>query len=646
MKGKPPQGICPRPESRAPIASGLRAAASVFLAGLLVLGAVQAAATAQNANPPNLDTHDLAKLSQNPDYWIMPGKNYSGTRFSKLKQINAADVHNLQLAWTFSTGVLHGQEAAPIVVGDTMYVITGWPNIVYALDLEQQGAIKWVFKPHPARAARGVACCDTVNRGVVYAYGKIFFNTLDDHSYALDAKTGKKLWETRLGSPENGEAMTMAPLVVGNHVLVGVSGGELGVHGWLKALNVDTGHVDWTAYATGPDKDVLIGNDFHPYYKKDQGKNLGETTWPSKYAWMHGGGSSWGWITYDPKLDLIYYGTSNPGPWNPYQRPGANKWTSTVFARKPENGQAVWAVQFNPHDQYDDDAIGEYVLFDIKIDGKNRQVLTHADRNGYMFFMDRTNGQIISANKFQQAANTILSYDLKTGAPVMNPAKKLVLNQVIKDVCPVTAAAKDWEPSSYSPVTHLVYIPMGNLCGDVKVMHTRYISGTPYLGTSVVMKAGPNGFRGALEAWDPVAGKIVWADDEPWQVWTGTLATAGGLVFYGTLDRWFKAVDAKTGKLLWKFRMGSGCVGQPVTFRGPDGRQYVAIMDGIGGAAGAAVVGKLDTRDPYAGLGMVGATANLPNITAMGGTLYVFALPKTEVASPATGAPPTTGAPQ
>ena len=623
--------------ARSVLGNATRIATLIVTAAFMVAfaaGPAQAAQAPQQNRPsqPNLDTNDLVKLSEDPDYWIMPGKNYSGTRFSELKQINSGNVQNLQLAWTFSTGVLHGQEAVPIVVGDTMYIITGWPNIVYALDLSKDGAIKWEFQPHPSRASRGVACCDTVNRGVAYAYGKIFFNTLDDHTYALDAKTGKLIWKVQDDSIENGAAMTMAPLVVKNHVLVGVSGGELGVRGWLKALDVNTGHVDWTAYATGPDADVLIGKDFHPYYKSEQGKNLGETTWPNKYAWMHGGGTSWGWLTYDPELDLLYYGTSNPSPWNPYQRPGANKWTSTVFARHPENGQAVWAEQFNPHDQYDDDAIGEYVLFNIEVDGKMRKVLTHADRNGWMFFMDRTDGQVISARRYQLAANTVLSYDLKTGEPVMNPAKKLLLHQMVSDICPVTAAAKDWPPSSYSPITHLIYIPMGNLCGNVEVMPVKYIGGTPYLGAKVVMESAPGGWRGALEAWDPVSGRIVWGDKEPWQVWTGTCATAGNLVFYGTLDRWFKAVDAKTGKLLWKFRLGSGSVGQPMTFRGPDGRQYVAIMDGIGGAAGAVVPGKTDTRDPYAALGMANATATLPDITAQGGTLYVFALPETSLA--------------
>lgn len=605
----------------------------VLLAAAPAQAAPRAAQSRQEASrQPNVDTHDLVKLSEDPDDWIMPGKNYSGTRFSELKQINTSDVHNLELAWTFSTGVQHGHEAAPIVVGDTMYLITPWPNIVYALDLSKDGAIKWAFQPHPERAAQGVACCDTVNRGVAYAYGKIFFNTLDDHTYALDANTGKLIWKTTDGSIEDGETMTMAPLVVKDHVIVGVSGGEMGVRGWIKGLNVNTGHVDWTAYATGPDKSVLIGKDFHPYYKKDQGENLGETTWPSKKAWMHGGGTSWGWITYDPKLNLIYYGTSNPGPWDPYQRPGANKWTATIFARDPDNGMAKWAVQLTPHDQYDDDAVNEDVLLNLEIDGKMREVLTHADRNGYMFLMDRTNGQILSAQKYMPAANTILSYDLQTGAPVMNPAKTLKLNQVVPDVCPMAAAAKDWQPTAYSPITHLIYIPRGNLCANVDTSHTKYIAGTPYVGVKMTVIPGPNGYKGAFEAWDPVTSKIAWSDNEPWPVWTGALATAGNVVFYGTLDRWFKAVDAKTGKLLWKFRLGSGSVGQPVTFRGPDGRQYVAIMAGVGGATGAIVAGNLDARDPYAALGMVAATGTLPDVTAKGGVLYVFALPKTALA--------------
>ena len=568
------------------------------------------------------------QLAHDPADWPMPGKNYAGTRFSKLDQINTQDVKNLSVAWTFSTGVLRGHEAAPIVVGDTMYVITPWPDIVYALDLSKDGAIKWVFKPHPDPAAQGVACCDVVNRGVVYADGKIFFNTLDDHTIALDANTGKQIWNTKLGDINHGETITMAPLVVKNHVLVGVSGGELGVRGWLKSLDTGTGKVQWTAYSTGPDKDVLIGKDFNPPYPEDKGPNLGETSWPNKAAWQIGGGPVWGWITYDPKLNLIYYGTGNPGPWNPYQRPGLNFWTCTLFARDPDTGMAKWAVQWNPHDEHDYDGVNESVLANITIDGQSREVLMHPDRNGFMYVQDRTTGKIISAQKFMPGANTIERINLVTGAPVVNPAKNPQLNKTVNDMCPAATGGKDWQPSAYSPETGLLYIPHNNLCQDEEVSKVSYIEGTPYLGAKVAMKAGPGGYRGAFTAYDPVHAKIVWSDHENFPVWSGALVTAGGVAFYGTMDRWFKAVDAKTGKLLWKFRVGSGISGQPVTYKGPDGRQYVAVLAGVGGWSGAVVAGDLDPRNPYGALGFVGATQDLPDYTAKGGVLYVFALPK------------------
>ncbi|HVX04958.1 MAG TPA: methanol/ethanol family PQQ-dependent dehydrogenase [Rhodanobacteraceae bacterium] len=570
----------------------------------------------------------VEQLANDPADWPMPGKNYAGTRFSKLDQINTQDVKNLSVAWTFSTGVLRGHEAAPIVVGDTMYVVTPWPDMVYALDLTKDGAIKWVFKPHPDPAAQGVACCDVVNRGVAYADGRIFFNTLDDRTIALDAKTGKQIWNTKLGDINHGDTITMAPLVVKNHVLVGVSGGELGVRCWLKSLDTGTGKVQWTAYSTGPDKDVLIGKDFNPPYPEDKGPNLGETSWPNKAAWEIGGGPVWGWITYDPKLNLIYYGTGNPGPWNPYQRPGLNFWTCTLFARDPDTGMAKWAVQWNPHDEHDYDGVNENVLANIDIDGQAREVLLHPDRNGFMYVQDRTTGKIISAQKFMPGANTIERINLVTGAPVVNPAKDPQLNKTVNDMCPAATGGKDWQPSAYSPVTGLLYIPHNNLCQDEEVSKVSYIEGTPFLGAKVAMKAGPGGYRGAFTAYDPVHAKIVWSDHENFPVWSGALVTAGGVAFYGTMDRWFKAVDAKTGKLLWKFRVGSGISGQPVTYKGPDGRQYVAVLAGVGGWSGAVVAGDLDPRNPYGALGFVGATQDLPDYTAKGGVLYVFALPK------------------
>ncbi|HET7307432.1 MAG TPA: methanol/ethanol family PQQ-dependent dehydrogenase [Gammaproteobacteria bacterium] len=576
----------------------------------------------------NSDQNNLVKLSHDPAQWVMPAKNYHGTRFSKLNQINRGDVSHLQVAWTFSTGVLRGHEGAPLVIGDTMYLITPWPNIVYALDLKNDGAIKWQYNPHPLSAAKGVACCDVVNRGMAYADGKIFFNTLDDHTIALNAKNGNLIWKTKLGDVSKGETMTMAPLVVKNHVLVGVSGGELGVRGWLKALDTDTGKVQWTAYSTGPDKDVLIGKNFDPPYAEDRGENLGAKTWPSKAAWMIGGGSVWGWITYDPDLDLIYYGTGNPGPWNSLQRPGANKWTCTLFARDPDTGMAKFAVQWNPHDHFDYDGVNESVLFNIKIDGKMRKVLAHPDRNGYMYLQDRTTGKIISAQPFFPGVNTILKVNLKTGAPEYNPAKNQQLGKMVKNICPASTGGKDWQPSAYSPVTHLLYIPHNNLCQDEEVSTVSYIAGTPYMGAKVAMMAGPGGYRGAFTAWDPVKAKIVWSDHELFPVWTGALVTAGGVAFYGTMDRWFKAVDARTGKLLWKFRVGSGMSGQPIAYRGPDGREYIAIYAGVGGWSGAVVAGNLDPRNPYGALGFVGATQDLPKYTAKGGELYVFALPQ------------------
>ena len=337
---------------------------------------------------------------QEDGQWIMPAKNYASTRFSGLEDINASNVAHLKLAWSFSTGVLRGHEAAPIVANNTMYVITPYPNIVYALDLTKPGApVKWKHEPNPSSSAQGVACCDVVNRGVAYSEGRIFFNTLDNHTIALDAQTGQEIWNTKVGEINMGESMTMAPLVVKGKVLVGNSGGEFGVRGWLTALNASDGKIAWRAYHTGPDADVLIGPNFRPYYLQDQGKDLGVTSWPAD-AWKIGGGTMWGWISYDPELNLIFYGTANPGPWNAEQRPGDNKWTSGIFARNPDTGEAAWFYQFSPHDLHDYDAVNEQILMNVPINGQSRKVLVRPERNGYVYIMDRTNGQVLSANPF------------------------------------------------------------------------------------------------------------------------------------------------------------------------------------------------------------------------------------------------------
>jgi PQQ-dependent dehydrogenase (methanol/ethanol family) len=558
--------------------------------------------------------------------WTMAGRDYASTRYSPLDQISTGNVGKLTLAWTFSTGVLRGHEAAPLVADGTLFIVTPFPNLVYALDLTQPGApMKWKFSPNPSASSQGVACCDVVNRGAFYADGRLFFNTLDDQTIALDAKTGKELWRTRLGDIRKGETMTMAPLVVKDKVFVGNSGGEYGVRGWLAALDAATGKLAWRAYTTGPDSDVLIGPSFKPFYPSDRGKDLGQTTWPGE-AWKIGGGTVWGFLSYDPDLDLLYYGTANPGPWNPTQRPGDNKWTSGVFARDPATGQAHWFYQMSPHDLHDYDGVNENILIDVAIRGTTRRALVHPDRNGYVYVIDRASGEVLSATPYVPIT-TSTGVDLQTGKIKYAPDKDPQPGRTVRDICPASPGGKDWQPSAYSPRTHLVYIPHQNLCQDAETSQVSYIAGTPYVGAQLKMKPGPGGMRGRLTAWDPAIAKAAWTIDEDLPVWSGALATAGDLVFYGTMEGWFKAVDAKTGTELWKFKTGSGIVGQPVSYRGPDGKQYVAILSGVGGWAGAIVAGDLDTRDKTAATGFANALPDLKQKTAKGGMLYVFALP-------------------
>jgi PQQ-dependent dehydrogenase (methanol/ethanol family) len=555
----------------------------------------------------------------------MAGRDYANTRFSGLGQITAENVAGLRVAWTFSTGVLRGQEAAPIVAGRTMYVVTPYPNLLHALDLDRPGTTRWTYEPAPAAAAQGVACCDVVNRGAAYADGRVFFNTLDNHTVAVDAATGRELWRTRLGDIGRGESMTMAPLVVKGKVLVGNSGGEFGVRGWLTALDARSGAVAWRAYSTGPDEEMLLGERFRPFYPLDRERGLGVTSWPGA-AWKTGGGTVWGFLSYDPGLDLLYSGTSNPGPWNPDVRPGDNKWTSAVLARDPDDGQGVWGYQWNPHDLYDHDGINENLLLDLPWRGAVRQVLVHADRNGYMYVVDRRTGEVLSAEAFHfiTAARGV---DLKTGRLQPVESKRPVTGKVVRMICPAAPGAKDWQPMAWSPRTRLLYVPHQNLCMDLEGTEANYIAGTPYVGATVKYYPGPGGHRGEFSAWDPVAGKEVWTIRERFPVWSGALATAGDVVFYGTMDGYFKGIHARTGRELWRFKTGSGIIGQPVSYRGPDGKQYIAVLAGIGGWAGGIVSANLDPRDSTAGNGWGAAMADLKASTTKGGTLYVFALP-------------------
>jgi len=459
----------------------------------------------------------------------------------------------------------------------------------------------------------------------VYSNGKVFINTLDGNTCAVDAATGKEIWKTKLGDINKGETITMSPLVVKDKVYVGNSGGEFGVRGWIAALNADDGHLVWKAFNTGPDAEVLIGPNFHPFYDTDKGQDLGMTTWQPD-QWKLGGSNVWGFISYDPETNMIFHGTGNPGVWNPEQRPGDNKWSNGIFARNADTGEAAWYYQFSPHDLFDHDGINENILLTLPVNGQPRKVVLRPDRNGYMYVLDRGTGQVLSATPYVNV-NSATGVDLQTGRLQYAADKIPATGKVVHDICPNASGAKDWEPSAYSPRTGLLYIPHENMCMDWEGLEANYIAGTPYVGVDAKFYAGPGGNMGLFTAWDPVHNGPAWQLKEKYPVWSGALVTAGDIVFYGTMEGWFKAVDARTGNLLWQFKTGSGIIGQPVTYRGPDGKQYVAILSGIGGWPGAIVAGDLDTDDQTAAAGWGKAMEDLPKDTTKGGTLYVFALP-------------------
>jgi alcohol dehydrogenase (cytochrome c) len=369
---------------------------------------------------------------------------------------------------------------------------------------------------------------------------------------------------------------------------------------------------------------VLIGPNFKPFYAADRNPDLGFKTWQGE-SWKIGGGGVWGWISYDPDLDLVYYGTANPGPWNADMRPGDNKWTCSIFARRPETGEAIWAYQMVPHDNHDYDGVNENVLLDLNIQGRLRKVLAHPDRDGRLYIIDRGTGEVISAEAYA-FVNTSESVDLKTGR-LKAVAAKATGFKTVRDICPAAPGSKDWQPSAFSPRTGLLYIPHNNLCMEFQGVQANYIAGTPYVGANVKMYAGPGGHRGEFTAWDPVNAKTVWKTKEEFPAWSGAVVTAGDVVFYGTMEGWFKALDARSGNPLWQFKTGSGIIGQPVVYKGPDGKEYVAVLSGVGGWAGAVVAGGINTKDATAALGFTNAMTDLGKHTTKGGTLYVFSLP-------------------
>jgi PQQ-dependent dehydrogenase (methanol/ethanol family) len=629
----------------------LKKATLVPLTAALITGATAFGAWAND---------DLQKLASDPKNWAMPTGDYANTRYSKLNQINKDNVKNLQVKWTFSTGVLRGHEGGPLVIGDVMYVHTPFPNIVYALDLNNDGKILWKYEPKQDPNVIPIMCCDTVNRGVAYGDGKIILNQADTTVVALDAKTGKVVWSVKNGEQTDGgkgESGTHAPIVVKDKVIVGISGGEFGVRGWVAAYNLKDGSLAWKGYSMGPDADTLLDPEKTTQLGKPVGKDSGIGTWEGE-QWKTGGGATWGWYAYDPKSNLVYYGSGNPSTWNPVQRPGDNRWSMTIFARDADTGVAKWVYQMTPHDEWDYDGVNEMILVDgMEVNGAKHDVLVHFDRNGFGYTMDRNSGELLVAKKYDPKVNwaTEVVMDKNSdqyGRPQV--VAKYSTQQNGEDVnstgiCPAALGTKDQQPAAYSPKTGLFYVPTNHVCMDYEPYKVSYTAGQPYVGATVAMYPAPesHGGMGNFIAWDASKGEIVWSKPELFSVWSGALATDGDIVFYGTLEGYIKAVD-NDGKELYKFKTPSGIIGTVNTYE-HGGKQYIAVLSGVGGWAGIGLAGGLLAPENAAawhgavdqgrqqgdeaasvgtaGLGAVGGYAGLAEYTTLGGQLTVFGLP-------------------
>jgi len=572
-----------------------------------------------------LANQELQFLQQDPGQWVFTSRTYDGWRYSPLNQINTLNVRNLRVAWTFALGIQEdGVEGEPLVVGNTMYIVAPWPHQVYALDL-RDGSIRWMYQPQLNDAAKPVTCCGLMERGWAYVDGKLIFNTVDGQTIALDALTGKEVWKTQVGDISKQEVMTAPPLVAGENVIVGMAGGEFGNRGWVTALDLKTGQIKWRAYNTGPAEEMLIGPRFRPFYDQDKVPNPGVTTWYGD-SWQRGTATTWGYMTYDPELNLFYYGTSNGGPWNPKYRvdpndPDPTKWSNkyvaSVLARDATTGELIWAYQFTPQEQWDYDEVGPFLLVDLPIGGQVRKTIIYPARNGFFFVLDRVTGELLSATPYMPVT-WASGYDLKTGFPIYNRAKMHSYTPgLIQDICPSLVGGKNFQPPSYSPRTGLIYFISANLCMDQEALDVEYKPGERYVGMRNIYKPSPAGdHRSELIAWDPLNARRIFTVREPFYNRAGTLVTAGDLVFYGTADGWFKAVHARTGEVLWQFRTGAGTYANPMTYLGPDGKQYVAILVGSKAAIGDRAIDQVDVRE-----GLVSKYQRRGNF------LFVFSLP-------------------
>jgi alcohol dehydrogenase (cytochrome c) len=563
-----------------------------FFAGVSVAALAMTVASGVQAND------SVVKAVSDPNGWAIAGHDYGNTRFSPLKQITSENVGKLQLAYSLSLASLRSNESSPVVIGDTLYVTTSWgPKYVYAINAAT-GAKKWTYEPDMPDDVLQYACCDVNNRGVAYADGKIFIGRLDGKLTALDAASGKELWTSKVVDYKQGSVITSPPLVVRDKVMTGFGGGEYGVRGALLAFDLKTGKQLWQTYTVPAPGEP------------------GSETWKGDTG-LHGGGAAWLVGSYDEKTDTVYWGTSNPGPWNTGVRSTGdgnfgkltNLYTASTLAIDPNTGKIKWHIQGTPADAWDYDGVNELLLTDLKIGGADTPVLMKADRNGFFFVANRETGKMISAEKYVYA-NWAKKFDISTMRAEEDPDKRPGPGHPAKDICPNLIGGKNWQPMSFNPQTGLVYIPTNNVCMDWSVSDVTYKRGVFYLGAEFPTKEGPGGFLGELVAWDPVANKKVWSIKEDLPFNGGTLTTAGNLVFSGNLHGDFRAIDAKTGTVLWSKNLGSGIGAGPVTYS-VGGKQYVAIVIGRT-AALPAFLGDIGKK-------MVAAAPE-------GGALFVFAL--------------------
>ena len=504
---------------------------------------------------------DLKRDATTPGDVLTYGMGYNNQRYSPLKQINTGNAAKLRPVWAYSLNNPQSQESQPIVYQGVMYVTTH--NSTMAIN-PLTGRQIWKQEFDLPQDVFKMACCGILNRGVAIYNGKLFRSTLDAHVVAMDAKTGKQLWKSKAADYQNGQAMTSAPLIANGVVMTGIAGGEYGTRGFIDGWDPETGKQLWRFYTTAaPDQ-------------------KGGDTWPGD-THLKGGAPTWLTGAYDPDLDLVYWGTGNGGPWNPNARKGDNLYIASVVAIRPKTGELVWHYQFSPNDPYDYDATEVGMLVDMKVGGKNRQVLAQANRNGFMYVLDRANGELLAANPYVKV-NWADRIDPKTGRPVSSETDKKARAGEDVEIFPSVVGGKNWNPMSWNPATGLAYANTLNLSWPYQLAKPEYKKGEWYLGVNFrgvnMPKNEPHGYLSAI---DPLTGKSKWQMAWPGQPsMAGTLSTGGGLVFTGAATGEFIAVDANNGKKLYEFQTSSGIIGLPVTYE-LNGKQYVTVVSGAGG---------------------------------------------------------------